>query len=157
MDLDPVNRIPASHLSGPADPSCRFRLLEQLRSRLRTRHYSPHTEAAYVDWVRRYVLFHDRRHPRTMGAREIAAFLSHLAIERHVSASTQNQALAALLFLYRHVLSSDVGFVHGIDRARRPRRLPVVLTQSEVRAVLRVAGDGAVVRALDVRCRLASQ
>lgn len=129
--------IPAEHLGRDVMPARRFRLLEQLRARIRTRHYSRRTETAYVDWVRRFVLFHGRRHPRAMGEREIAAFLSHLANERHVSASTQNQALAALLFLYRHVLSADVGFVRGIDRAKRPRRLPVVLNETEVRAVFR--------------------
>jgi len=131
----PASLIPAAHLGRDAQPERRFRLLEQLRSRIRTRHYSRRTETAYVDWVRRFVLFHGRRHPRTMGEREIAAFLSHLANERHVSASTQNQALAALLFLFRHVLSAEVGFVRGIDRAKRPRRLPVVLNDTEVRAV----------------------
>jgi integron integrase len=130
----PVNLIPLSHLKdAPARP---LSLLGQLRSRIRTRHYSPRTEAAYVDWVRRFVLFHDRRHPRTMGEREISAFLTHLATKRQVSASTQNQALAALLFLYRHVLAAPVGFVHGIQRAKRPRRLPVVLNSGEVRALL---------------------
>jgi integron integrase len=137
VEQDPVNLIPAAHLGGAPDPTRRFRLLERLRSRLRTRHYSRRTEDAYVDWVRRYILFHGRPHPRTMGAREIAAYLSHLATVRRVSASTQNQALAALLFLYRHVLSADVGFIHGIERAKRPARLPVVLSQSEVRAVMR--------------------
>ena len=91
----------------------------------------------YVGWVRRYVLFHERRHPRTMGQREVAEFLTNLAVQHRVSASTQNQALAALLFLYRHVLSADIGFVDGIERAKRPLRLPVVLTPLEVRTVLR--------------------
>jgi len=96
----PANVIPASHLRDA--PERRFSLLGQLRARLRTRHYSRKTEVAYVNWVRRFVQFHGRRHPRTMGSREISAFVTHLATERHVSASTQNQALAAVLFLYRH-------------------------------------------------------
>ena len=129
--------VPSNHLTRREEPGARFRLLERLRHRLRTRHYSARTEEAYVDWVRRYVIFHDRRHPEEMGDREIAAFLSHLANDRAVSASTQNQALSALLFLYRHVLSADIGFIHGVDRAKRPARLPVVLTQTEVQAILR--------------------
>ena len=128
--------IPESHLTRTENPQAQLRLLEQLRHRLRTRHYSERTEEAYVDWVRRYILFHGRRHPRTMGEREIAEFLGHLATERKVGSSTQNQALSALLFLYRHVLSAEVGFVHGVPRAKRPERLPVVLSELEVRAVL---------------------
>jgi len=131
----PVNLIPASHLKDvPARP---LSLIGQMRTRLRSRHYSRRTEGVYVDWVRRFVLFHGRRHPRTMGQLEIQEFLTHLATEREVSASTQNQAQAALLFLYRHVLGDQVGFIHGIERAKRPRRLPVVLNGTEVRAVLR--------------------
>src|SRR2546428_3987127 len=148
--------IPASQLGRAADPERRFRLLEQVRARLRTRHYSKRTEATYVEWVRRFVLFHGRRHPRSMGEREIAEFLTHLATERRASASTQNQALAALLFLYRHVLSAEIGFVHGIVRAKRPQRLPVVLTPSEVRAVFTgAAWRAASLRGADVRRRLA--
>jgi integron integrase len=131
----PANVIPESHLQNV--PERRFSLLGQLRARLRTRHYSRKTEEAYVKWVRRFVQFHSRRHPRTMGSREISAFVTHLAIERHVSASTQNQALAAVLFLYRHALGSDVGYVQGIERAKRPARLPVVLSQADVRKLLR--------------------
>lgn len=130
----PANVIPESHLrDAPERP---LSLLGRLRARLRTRHYSRKTEKAYVAWVRQFVLHHGRRHPRTMGSREISAFLTHLATKRNVSSSTQNQALAALLFLYRHVLSADVGFVSGIERAKRPKRLPVALTRTEVRAVL---------------------
>lgn len=109
----------------------------RMRERLRTRHYSSRTEAAYLDWVRRYIVFHDRRDPRRMGEREIAEFLSHLANKQRVSASTQNQARAALLFLYRHVLSADVGFIRGVDSAKRPKRLPTVLSVGEVTRVLR--------------------
>lgn len=118
------------------DTSRPLGLIARLRTRLRTRHYSPRTEEAYVGWVRRYVEFHGRRHPASMGQREVAAFLSHLATVGKVSASTQNQALNALLFLYRHVLSADVGFVDGVERAKRPARLPVVFSVGEVRQVL---------------------
>lgn len=100
------------------------------------RHYSPRTEESYVAWTRRYVVFHGMRHPSALSAPDIAAFLSHLAVVEHVSASTQNQALGALLFLYRHVLGVDVGAMHGIVRARTPERLPVVLSRGEVRSVL---------------------
>ncbi|MEX2108979.1 MAG: integron integrase [Gemmatimonadaceae bacterium] len=119
-----------------ATPGRPLRLLERLRNRLRTRRYSPRTERAYCDWVRRFVLYHERRHPRTMGEAEIAGFLTHLATERRVSASTQNQALQAILFLYNHLLGQPVGLIRGVERAKRPRRLPVVLSPAEVRSVL---------------------
>lgn len=108
------------------------RLLDQVRDRLRVRHYSLRTEDAYVDWARRFILFHDKRHPREMGAPEVQAFLSHLAVERKVSPSTQNQAKAALLFLYRHVLEADLPWLTEVVQAKRPPRLPVVLTPGEV-------------------------
>ncbi|HWL39987.1 MAG TPA: integron integrase [Gemmatimonadaceae bacterium] len=117
-------------------PDRPLRLLERLRNRLRTRHYSPRTERAYCGWVRRFVLYHERRHPRSMGEAEIAGFLTHLAAERRVSASTQNQALQAILFLYNHVLGQPVGMVRGVERAKSARRLPVVLSPAEVRSVL---------------------
>lgn len=129
--------VPEIHLHHGEEPARRFRLLERVRAKARTRHYSPRTEQAYVDWVRRFVKFHGRRHPATMGEGEVAAFLSHLATERRVGASTQNQALAALLFLYRHVLRIHLDFMEGVQCAKRPRRLPVVLSQTEVRAVIR--------------------
>lgn len=129
-------RISASHLGRRPDPERRLRLLERVRVRLKTRHYSERTEEAYCDWVRRFVLFHERRHPSTMGEQEIAAFLTDLATVRNVSASTQNQALHALLFLYRHVLGRNVGLVADITPARRGRRLPTVLSFSEVRTIL---------------------
>jgi integron integrase len=112
------------------------KLLEQVREAVRTRHYSLRTEEAYIRWVRRYILFFDKRHPADMGVREVSAFLSHLAVERNVSASTQNQALSALLFLYREVLSLPIGWVDDVERAKRPKRLPVVFTREEVKAVL---------------------
>ncbi|MBZ0248137.1 MAG: integron integrase [Burkholderiales bacterium] len=118
---------------GPPRPP---RLLEEVRRVIRARHYSRRTEEAYVQWIRRFVLFHGRRHPREMGAAEVTAFLSSLANEGHVAASTQNQALAAVLFLYRAVLAVELPWLSGITRAKRPRRLPVVLTRQEVHALL---------------------
>jgi integron integrase len=112
------------------------RLLDQMRERLRLRHYSFRTEQQYVGWARRFILFHGKRHPNTMGASEIEGFLSHLAVERHVSASTQSQALAAIVFLYRQVLQVDVGWLDNIVRAKKPIRVPVVLSAQEVRALL---------------------
>ncbi|NNJ09000.1 integron integrase [Chloroflexales bacterium ZM16-3] len=111
-------------------------LLEQLRELLRSRHYSLRTEESYLDWVRRYVIFHGKRHPRDMGADEMLAFLNHLAVELNVSASTQNQARCALLFLYRELLRADPGELKGIVAAKEPQRLPTVLTRAEARAVI---------------------
>lgn len=104
---------------------------------MRSRHYSQRSIDVYVDWIRRFVLFHGCRHPRDMAEREVRTFLTYLANERRVSASTQNQALSAILFLYRFVLDAELGFVHMIERARRPRRLPTVLNEQEVRSLLR--------------------
>lgn len=112
------------------------RLLDQVRDAIRRRHYSYRTEQSYLQWIRRYIYFHQKRHPREMGEPEIAAFLTNLAVQRQVSASTQNQALNALLFLYKHVLEMDVGLIHGVVRAKRPKRLPLVMTREEVQAVL---------------------
>ena len=112
------------------------KLLDRVRAAIRARHYSLRTEEAYIAWVRRYVLFHGKRHPSELGPAEITGFLTALAVEARVSASTQNQALAALLFLYREVLACDPGWLEGIVRARRPKRLPVVLTRSEVERLL---------------------
>jgi integron integrase len=112
------------------------RLLDQVRAAIRARHYSLRTEEAYLGWIRRYILHHHKRHPATMGPAEITAFLTALAVERRVSASTQNQAMAALLFLYRDVLGREPGWLDGVVRARRPRRLPVVLARGEVERLL---------------------
>jgi integron integrase len=112
------------------------KLLDRVREAIRVRHYSRRTEDAYVQWIRRYILFHGKVHPSTMGAQEIEAFLSSLAVERHVSASTQNQAFSAILFLYREVLRTDPGQVQPVARAVSPIRVPVVLTRSEVRDVM---------------------
>ena len=112
------------------------RLLDRVRAALRARHYSPRTEKAYVGWIRRFILFHGKRHPDDMGADEVAAFLSSLATDAGVSASTQNQALAAILFLYRKVLAVDLPWLTDVVRAKRPLRMPVVLTREEVARVL---------------------
>lgn len=123
-------------MTAPAAPATREKLLDRVRRAIRTRHYSPRTERVYVRWIVRFILFHGKRHPRTMGEAEVARFLSWLASERRVAASTQNQALSAILFLYRHVLKTDVGWLESIVRAKRPQRLPVVLTRHEVACVL---------------------
>jgi integron integrase len=112
------------------------RLLDRVRQACRVRHLSRRTEDAYVAWIRRFILFHKKRHPNDMGAEEVSRFLSWLAVSRRVSASTQNQALNALLFLYRNVLQRELPAVGGVVRAHRPVRLPTVLTRDEVRAVL---------------------
>jgi site-specific recombinase XerD len=105
------------------------KLLDQVRAAIRMRHYSVRTEEAYVSWIKRFILFHGKRHPLEMGKDEITRFLSALAVHGHVSASTQNQALCALLFLYRHVLDQNLGWLEGVVRAKRPQRLPVALTR----------------------------
>ena len=112
------------------------RLHDRVRGALQTRHYSRRTEKAYVGWIRRYIFFHSKRHPAEMGAAEVTAFLTWLAVDRGVSASTQNQALGALLFLYREVLDQNLPWLDELVRARRPQRVPVVMTRDEVRAVL---------------------
>jgi len=114
----------------------RPRLLDQVRNHLRALHYSYRTEQQYLFWVRRFILFHDKRHPADMAAAEVEAFLTHLAVDRQVSASTQNQALAALLFLYQKVLQVELPWLDGIVRAKQSRYLPVVLTPDEARDVL---------------------
>lgn len=112
------------------------RLLDQLRHQAEVRHYSYRTEQAYVGWVRRFIIFHKRRHPASMGAAEVEAFLSYLASERNVAAATQAQALSAVLFLYKAVLKIDLPWLENIVKAKRPRRLPIVITQAEARSVI---------------------
>ena len=129
-------QIPVNHLQRGPEPDRPLRLLERVRTRLRVMHYSPRTTQTYCDWIRRFVVFHDRKHPQCMSDREIAAFLTYLAKDLDVSAATQNQALNAILFLYKHVLKQPVGLSGDIVRAKRGRRLPVVLSASEVRSVL---------------------
>ncbi len=136
--------IPPSTNSSIAPPSAgrQPKLLDRLREALRARHYSRRTEQGYCQWVKRFIFFHNVRHPIEMAEPEINAFLSALATQGQVSASTQNQALSALLFLYRHVLGRPVGDLGAVIRARRPTRLPVVLTRQEVKALLgQLAGD----------------
>jgi len=118
------------------------KLLDLLRQALRARHYSRRTEKTYVFWVRRFIFFHGVHHPAEMAEAEINSFLTHLAVKEKVSASTQNQALSALLFLYRHVIGREVGDLGEVIRARKPTRLPVVMTREEVKAVLdHLSGD----------------
>ena len=104
------------------------RLLDRVRAEIRIRHYSRRTEQTYVHWIRRFIVFHDKKHPSTMGAPEISAYLAWLATDRQVAASTQNQALSAVLFLYRDVMRLDVGDIEQVARARGPMRVPVVLS-----------------------------
>ena len=111
-------------------------LLDRVRDKIRLKHFSIRTETAYVDWVRRFVVFHHRRHPRELGPEHVEAFLSHLAVQRNAAASTQNQAKRALLFLYKEVLGSELPWLDNVETAKRPQRLPVVLTRTEVDAVL---------------------
>lgn len=112
------------------------RLLDHVRQQITLRHYSRRTEQAYVYWIRSFIQYHNYAHPRELGQKEIRAFLSHLATEKDVAASTQNQALNALIFLYKHVLRIDVGTITSIERAKRPKILPTVLTRKEVVAIL---------------------
>jgi len=124
-------------------------LLERVREAIRVRHYSIRTEHSYVQWVKRFILFHNKRHPNDMGAPEISRYLTHLAVQGGVSASTQNQALNALNFLYREVLGREMGTLQDVTPAKRPRRLPVVLTRQEVAALLRhLRGDNWLMAAL---------
>jgi integron integrase len=136
----PLNRSRVEHhplLNAPTTAP-KPKLLDQVRQAIQTRHYSPKTEESYVHWIKRFILFHNKRHPLEMSEKEIARFLSNLASELHVSAATQNQALNAILFLYRDVLRKEIGYVDGVIRAKRPHRLPVVLTRQEVKSILGV-------------------
>lgn len=128
-----------------AAPPSSPRLLDQVRERIRVKHYSLRTEQAYVGWIKRYIFFHDKRHPRDMGKVEVEAFLGVLAVERNVSAATQTQALSALLFLYREVFGIELPWLDDLVRAKKPRRLPSVLTRAEVSALLGAMDDPDVV------------
>ncbi|MGA0200343.1 MAG: phage integrase N-terminal SAM-like domain-containing protein, partial [Prochlorotrichaceae cyanobacterium] len=119
-----------------SDSAPQQKFLDQLRDILRAKHYSYRTEESYLGWVRRYLRFHNKKHPQDMGEQEVAEFLTHLAVEEKVSASTQNQALCALVFTYQHLLKQPLSDSINAVRAKRPKRLPVVLTASEVRLVL---------------------
>lgn len=112
------------------------KLLEQVRDCLRVKHYSLRTERVYMDWIKRFILFHGKRHPSNMAVAEVEAFLSHLAVARAVSASTQNQAKSALLFLYKEMLGIELPWLENVTRAKTPQRLPVVLSREEVQGVL---------------------
>ena len=112
------------------------RLMDQVRDVLRVHHYSLRTEQSYTHWIKRFILFHGKRHPREMGKNEIAAFLTHLAVQKDVSPSTQNQALSAILFLYKKVLNIEPDWIEGVVRAKRPKRLPVVLKRDVVMKLL---------------------
>ena len=132
------------------------RLLDQLRDRIRLKHYSIRTEQTYIDWVRRFILFHGKRHPAEMGKLELEAFLTDLAVAGKVSASTQNQAKSALLFLYRHVLNIDLPWLENVEQAKAPKRLPVVMTAAEVRRVLdRMRGTYGLHVLIHIRCQSA--
>lgn len=122
-----------SAIPSPAHTADKPKLLDQVRDVIRRKHFSIRTEQTYVDWIKRYIFFHGKRHPNEMSEAEITAFLTHLARAGKVAASTQNQALSALLFLYREVLQQNIGWLDQVERAKRPARLPVVLTKDEVR------------------------
>ncbi|MGB0954712.1 MAG: integron integrase [Panacagrimonas sp.] len=134
MSYASSNRLSLSFQKAP-------RLLDQVRVAIRSRHYSRRTEESYVHWIRRFILFHDKRHPRQMGAGEVADFLSHLATQRNVAASTQNLALSAILFLYREVLRQDVPWLKDMVRAKKPQRLPTVLSQADTQLLLSCLDD----------------
>ena len=114
----------------------RSQLLDAVRDAIRVRHYSIRTEQSYIQWIKRYIFFHNKRHPKEMGEPEITQFLTHLATDKNVSASTQNQALSAILFLYKEVLIQEVERINDVVRAKKPKRLPVVLTKAEVSRLL---------------------
>jgi integron integrase len=120
----------------PTEQAGKGKLLDRVRGAIRLKHYSLRTEQTYVDWIKRFIVFHGKQHPDTMGAEEIRQFLTHLAVERDVAAATQNQAFSALLFLYRVVLNRELPWIDGIERPKRPARVPVVLTPDEARTVL---------------------
>lgn len=128
----PPTNAPLTNESNAQPP----RLLDQVREKIRLRHYSIYTEQAHTDWIRRFILLHGKKHPRDMGAAEVKQFLTHLAVVSHVAASTQNQALSAILFFYREVLGIELPWLGEVQRAKKPERVPVVLTVDEVKRVL---------------------
>jgi integron integrase len=125
-------RVTMAILPSPQKPH-KPKLLDQVRDVIRRKHYSIRTEQSYLDWIRRFILFHGKRHPAQMAEAEVTGFLTHLARDGGVAASTQNQALSALLFLYKEVLKQELGWLKNVERAKKPARLPVVLTREEVR------------------------
>ena len=120
----------------PASTPQGKKLLDQVRDSLRLKHYSYRTEQTYVEWIRRFIFFHGKRHPKEMGGSEIEAFITYLAVERHVATATQNQALSAILFLYKYVLKKDLEMPPSLLRPGRPKRLPTVLTHAEAGQVI---------------------
>jgi integron integrase len=129
------------------------KLLDQVRDKLRVKHYSIRTEQSYVDWIKRYIFFHGKRHPKDLGVQDVEAFLTHLAVAGRVAASTQNQAKSALLFLYREVLDIQLPWLDNVTQAKAPKRLPVVLTVNEVQSVLsRLTGSHALIASLLYGC-----
>ncbi len=128
---------PQAHKSATTPP----KLLDQVRDRVRLKHYSLRTEQAYVGWIKRYIIFHNKRHPAEMAKPELESFLTSLAVERNVSASTQTQALSALLFLYKEVLGQEFPWLEDVTRAKKPARLPTVLTRDEVKLLLKYIDD----------------
>ncbi len=123
----------ATIVSGP--PGNKPKLLQQVRDVIRRKQYSIRTEQVYVDWIKRFILYHNKRHPNEMAQEEVAEFLTHLARDRNVAPATQNQALSALLFLYKEVLKQQIGWLENVERARKPSKLPVVLSHAEMKRV----------------------
>ena len=122
-------------MTNTAEAKKQPKLLDQVRAKIRFRHYSIRTEEAYVHWIKRYIFFHGKRHPRELGGEQVREFLTHLAVKGKVAAATQNQALAAILFLYKEVLGVELPWIDGIERAKRPKRLPVALSPTQVQAL----------------------
>ncbi|MFC3669567.1 integron integrase [Uliginosibacterium paludis] len=133
--------MPSPAAPESVDPGAAPKLLDQLRDRLRLKHYSIRTEQAYLHWVKRFILFHGKRHPAEMGKDEVEAFLTALAVDRNVAASTQSQALSAILFLYQEVLGQVLPWLDEVTRAKKPVRLPTVLSVSEVQALMAAVDD----------------
>lgn len=137
MEIIPFRPQSLKAVITPPTPSEKpKKLLDQVREIMRTAHYSIRTEQTYINWIKRFIFFHQKRHPKDMGAVEVGAFLTDLATKRNVTAGTQNQALNSIVFLYKHVLKVDMGKLEGITRASAPKRLPTVLTQEEVKRIL---------------------
>lgn len=135
--------------NGRSNSDSQPRLLDQVRNSIRVKHYSIRTEQTYIYWIKRFILFNNKRHPDQMGKKEVSAYLTYLAIKRKVSASTQNQALCALVYLYKHVFKNELGDLQDISKAKRPRKLPVVLSKDEVKVILnRLDGKNALMAKL---------
>lgn len=131
----------------------RSRLLDEVRNALRVKHYSIRTEQSYIQWIKRYIYFHNKKHPAEMGEAELSAFLTHIAVNQHVTASTQNQALSALLFLYKQVLGIELPWLGDVTRAKRPSRLPTVLPRKQLVQVLDgISGTNGVIARLLYGC-----